>query len=74
MNYKIIKNGEVWGEAWDLLETRTEQVIGTYPTAQDAQVAKSKFNRGYGFDGWTPAFMLEKYLVEPKKKSRISTK
>jgi hypothetical protein len=70
MNYKIMKSGEVW----NLLETRTEQVIGTYNTAQDAQVAETNFNRGYGFDGWTPAFMLEKYFVEPKKKSRISTK
>ncbi len=70
MNYKIMKSGEVW----NLLETRTEQVIGTYKTSQDAQVAKTNFNRGYGFDGWTPAFMLEKYFVEPKKKSRISTK
>jgi hypothetical protein len=63
INYKITKNGDVW----NLLETQTEQVIATYLTARDAQVAKTNFNRGCGFDGWTPAFMLEKYFVKSKK-------
>lgn len=70
INYKITKNGEVW----DLLETQTEQLIRTYKTAQDAQVAKTDFNRGQGFDGWTPSFMLQKYFVSQEKKSRIRAK
>lgn len=65
-----MKNGEVW----DLHETRTEQVIGKYETVQNAQIAKTQFNRGQGFDGWTPSFMLEKYFDGSGKKSGILPK
>lgn len=55
LNYEIKRNGNVW----DLHETKTEHVIGSYDSPQSAQVAKTHFNRGGGFDSWTPAFMLQ---------------
>jgi hypothetical protein len=70
LNYEIKKNGEVW----DLHETRTDQVIGSYETPKLAQVSKTHFNRGNGFDGWTPAFMFQKYFDKTRKKWRIPTK
>jgi len=54
LNYDIKKNGRFW----DLHETKTEHIVGTYDTIQSAQVAKTHLNRGGGFDGWTPAYML----------------
>ena len=64
-NYEIKKNGEVY----DLMETRTEQVIGTYSDVLKAQVAKTHFNRGGGFDGWTPSFFLKNKFDLSRKKS-----
>lgn len=64
LNYEIKKNGEVW----DLIETRTDQVMGSYEDSQTAQVYKTHFNRGAGFDGWTPSFMLQKIFLQTAEK------
>lgn len=47
---------------YGIFEHQTEQVIMTCKDQFHAQVVKTKLNGGSGFDGWTPAFMLEKYF------------
>jgi len=56
MNYTIKKNGD----AWEVHETRTEQVVKVCSTVCEAQAIKTHLNCGGGFDSWTPSFILEK--------------
>lgn len=65
-NYIIKKSGDYW----DVIETQTEQVVKTCINPCSAQVIKTKLNNGYGFDGWTPAFMLSKKVLSNSKKLR----
>jgi hypothetical protein len=57
-DYQIKKNGR----DWDIYETQTEQVIETCSSVLEAQIVKTHLNRGGGFAGWTPMFMLQKYF------------
>jgi hypothetical protein len=43
----------------DVVETTTNQVIRTLPSDKARELCRS-LNFGAGFDGWTPAFFLEK--------------
>jgi hypothetical protein len=63
MDYVIKKNNDVW----DIYETQTDLIVKTCSTAQDAQIMKTKLNRGGGFSGWTPAFFLENISSSPQK-------
>ena len=57
MNYEIVRNEST---LFDVVETKTEQVMETFTFMQDAITYMSKLNSGKGFDGWTPKFFLEK--------------
>ena len=45
---------------YEVIETTTDQVIEVYTDVFSAQKATTHFNRGGGFDGWTPSFILQK--------------
>jgi len=67
-NYSIRKlaidpdNNEHFG----IFEHNTDQIIMTVADQFKAQIIKTNLNNGYGFDGWTPAFMLQKYFSKAK--------
>lgn len=48
---------------WAVYELATEQVIDTFYFEEDANSLAKKLDRGHGFDGWTPKFMLTKVIV-----------
>ena len=58
MNYKIRKSSDD-RTTYEVLEMTTDQVIKTCANVHSAQVAKTHFNGGGGFDGWTPTFILQ---------------
>lgn len=43
---------------WNLYEKQTNQVIGTFFFEDDAIERAQLMEKGGGFDGYTPAFML----------------
>ena len=45
---------------WHVYETATEQVIATFLFEEDAVLETNRLERGGGFDGFTPSFMLRK--------------
>ena len=45
---------------WHVYETYTDQVISTYLFEEDAAFEAMRLERGGGFDGFTPSFMLRK--------------
>lgn len=47
---------------YGIFEHQTEQVIMQCRDQFHAQVMKTKLNNGHGFDGWTPAFMVQNYF------------
>lgn len=61
LDYEIKKKGR----EWEVREMQTDQVIETCPLVWRAQLVKTHLNRGGGFAGWTPAFMLQKYFHKP---------
>jgi hypothetical protein len=45
---------------WHVYETATEQVIATFLFEEDAVLETNRLERGGGFDGFTPSFILTK--------------
>jgi hypothetical protein len=45
---------------WHVYETATEQVISSFLFEEDASFEARRLERGGGFDGYTPSFMLRK--------------
>ena len=45
---------------WHVLETTTDQVIESFLFEEDAILETNRLERGGGFDGFTPSFMLTK--------------
>lgn len=43
----------------EIIETQTDQVIARLESHSTAKHMANCLNRGSGFDGWTPAFILE---------------
>ena len=71
MNYKLIEtgiadvpntNGEYVTQVYDILETKTNQVVASSVPAylNEAKNACRFLNMGGGFDGNTPSFFLER--------------
>jgi len=61
MNYKTIPG---IAHMYDILETKTNQIIATKPEHNDeAKKLCRHLNMGGGFDSWTPAFFLENITV-----------
>ena len=58
MNYKIRKSSDD-RTTYEVFEMTTDQVVKTCANVHSAQVAKTHFNCGGGFDGWTPTFILQ---------------
>lgn len=65
MNYKIRKSSG-GRSTYEVLETSTDQVVKTCANVHSAQVAKTHFNRGGGFGGWTPTFILQNAVHQAK--------
>ena len=48
---------------WAVVENTTSQVIETFYFREDAEVFKGRLDKGAGFNGFTPSFMLVKANV-----------
>ena len=55
MNYHVKKNSS----DYNVVEKATNHIIGTYTRHESARSAAKQLNSGLGFDGWTPAFILQ---------------
>lgn len=64
--FKIIIGDEA---LWNLLEVKSDQIIGSFFTHAQAKEAQKFFTDGGGFNGFTPAFMLHK----PYKPKNVDT-
>ena len=64
VNYKVVKYTAEISDPGnlkaDILEVNTGYTIGTNIPVQEARDTCRHLNFGGGFDGWTPAFFLEK--------------
>lgn len=59
--WKLDENSQTSGHfLYEVIESNTDQVIKTDMTHADAKNLCRSLNFGGGFDGWTPAFFLEK--------------
>ena len=58
MNYKIIKTGDMF----TVLEKPTDLRLAVFEAEEDARKFMRRLNLGGAFDGWTPAFMQQKYF------------
>ena len=57
---------------WAVFELATEQVIDTFYFEEDANALAKTLDRGRGFAGWTPAFLLTKVVVKENINQRFS--
>jgi hypothetical protein len=57
---------------WAVFELATEQVIETFFFEEDATALAKTLDRGHGFAGWTPAFLLTKVAVKEDINQRFS--
>ena len=70
MNYKIVegllhpKGSEKNCPIFKVLETKTEQVLGTFQDPKEARQLLRHLNLGGGFDGWTPSFLLKQIKIK----------
>ena len=55
LNYKIVQNGK----KHTVVETRTELVLGTFSSIQEAKKLQKHLNLGGCFDGNTPTFFVK---------------
>lgn len=55
MNYTIKRTAD----DYQIVERDTSLVVRVCPDVSKAQIVKTHLNRGGGFDGWTPAFILQ---------------
>ena len=66
MNYKIIS----YPNKFDVLETNTSHIIGTYSLYKEAKDLLRHLNLGGGFDGNTPNFFMKKIKFITKKEDK----
>jgi len=70
MNYKIVeglllpKESEKNCPIYKVLETKTDQVVGTFDAYKEAKEFLRHLNLGGGFDGWTPSFLLKQIKIK----------
>jgi hypothetical protein len=57
---------------WAVFELPTEQVIDTFYFEEDANALAKTLDRGRGFAGWTPAFLLTKVVVKEDINQKFS--
>lgn len=58
MNYKAVKRND----RFDVVETMTNHVLLRGACRTKAYAVANSYNRGIGFDGWTPSFMLREFI------------
>ena len=58
MNYRMIEKDGLFR----VMEKPTEMIIASLPTKEEARKFLRHLNFGGGFDGFTPAFMRQKYF------------
>lgn len=68
MNYKLVASADK--SNYDVFETATEQVIGSFADQKDARYFMRQLNLGGGFDGWTPSFFLKDFKKYINKTSK----
>ena len=61
MNYKLVENK---GKFFVFEKPTMQKISKTYDTKEEARSFLRHLNLGGGFDGWTPAFMTEKYFFD----------
>jgi hypothetical protein len=59
--HKVVHSGE---EFYCIYENATNQVIDFFAFSEDASDTVKRMSKGKGFDGFTPAFMLNSALPE----------
>lgn len=57
--YKVVKRQK----QFKVKEIGTQQFLGTYEYAKEANDQVRQFNLGKGFNGWTPNFLLQKIPI-----------
>lgn len=67
MNYKIVENNG----KFDILETKTQLIIKTFNTREEAKALMRKLNFGGGFDGTTPPFFLKNISFKPEFSDQV---
>jgi hypothetical protein len=71
MNYKMIEDEN----GFTVFEKPTNQVINrVFKDKEAARVFLRHLNLGGGFDGWTPAFMQQKYFFDAEEKLVVTYK
>jgi hypothetical protein len=68
MNYKITTNTN---SLFDVVETGTHQIIGSFSLQKEAKEYMRFLNLGGAFDGYTPNFLLKKVEKYEKKVSKV---
>ena len=61
MNYKIKTSPS---NVFEVLETKTNQVIASFAEHKTAKELLRHLNLGGGFDGWTPSFILKTIKIK----------
>jgi len=59
--HELDNNGQ---EIFCVFEEETQQVIVAFETKDEAVRVNAFLNNGGGFDGFTPSFMLNEYVLE----------
>lgn len=62
--YDVVPFKENDDYMWGVFELATEQVIETFFFEEDAVRMAKHLDRGAGFSGWTPGFLLTKVVVK----------
>ena len=63
MNYNVIPvETEEHDYVWCVMEKATEQLIQAFMFSEDAQTYSDFLDKGGGFDGWTPTFILQEIV------------
>lgn len=57
---------------WAVFELATEHVIDVFYFEEDANALAKRLDRGHGFAGWTPAFLLTKVVVKEDINQKFS--
>lgn len=57
--YKVNKN-KFTGE-FEVVELSTDHIICSHKTHKEAYSLYVSLNKGFGFEGWTPAFFLNRF-------------
>jgi len=70
--YDVIPLVENDDYMWGVYETATEHVIETFFFEEDAVAVAKSMERGAGFSGWTPNFILTKVVVREDINQKFS--